>query len=251
MESLEQPLSKFGEITYSNLEPQKDALYVPLPVWLQEKTVSLVSNAGINLIYQHQRKALEAAANNDNVVISTGTSSGKSLCYQIPLIEMLLADERATAVLVFPTKALTQDQHRALTSLIPEKADRIFIYDGDTPKAQRTKIRLHARVILTNPYMLHFGILPYPSAGWSEFFAHLKWIIFDEIHIYKGVFGSHIANVLRRVKRAAGHYGADPRFIFCSATLSNGKELAEKLTDEETPGGWPFSNPLYRPVERA
>ena len=233
METQNQPLSRYGDITYTQVEPKKDPLYVPLPVWLHEKTVSLISNAGINLIYQHQRTAIEAAANNDNVVISTGTSSGKSLCYQIPLIEMLLADERATAILVFPTKALTQDQHRALTRLFPEKADRIFIYDGDTPRAQRTKIRLHARIILTNPDMLHFGILPYHSTGWSEFFSHLKWVIFDEIHIYKGVFGSHIANVLRRVRRVAGHYGAVPRFIFCSATLSNGKELAEKLTDEE------------------
>ncbi len=233
MDPQEQPLSRFGEITYSKVEPQQDAVYVPLPVWLQEKTVSLVSDAGINLIYRHQRTAIDAAGNNENVVISTGTSSGKSLCYQIPLIEMLLDDERSTAVLVFPTKALTQDQHRALTRLFPEKANRIFIYDGDTPRAQRTKIRQQARIILTNPDMLHFGILPYHTAGWSEFFSHLKWIIFDEVHIYKGVFGSHIANVLRRTKRVAGHYGADPRFIFCSATLSNGKELAEKLTDEE------------------
>ena len=134
----EQELSKFGEITYAEKQRQKDALYVPLPVWLNEKTVSLLSDSGINLLYRHQREALEAAFNNDNVVISTGTSSGKSLCYQIPLIEMLLADDKATAVMIFPTKALTQDQHRSLTGLFPEKADKIAIYDGDTPKQLRS-----------------------------------------------------------------------------------------------------------------
>ena len=227
----EQDISKYGEITYTEKQRQKDAVYVPLPVWLNEKTVSLLSDAGINLLYRHQRQALEAAFNNDNVVISTGTSSGKSLCYQIPLIEMLLSDEKATAVMIFPTKALTQDQYRSLTKLFPEKADRIAVYDGDTPRARRSLIRAHAQIILTNPDMLHLGILPYHT-GWSEFFAHLKWIILDEIHIYKGVFGSHVANVMRRIKRIAKHYQSDPRYIFCSATLSNGQTLAQKLTDE-------------------
>ena len=225
------PLSKFGEITYTHMQYRKDAVYVPLPTWLNEKTVSLLSDQNIHLLFHHQRKAIESVYNGENTVISTGTSSGKSLCYQIPLIEMLLSDESATAILIFPTKALTQDQHRSLTGLFPEKADKIAIYDGDTPKQLRTRIRAQARVILTNPDMLHMGILPY-HPGWSEFFSHLKWIVFDEIHIYKGVFGAHTANVIRRAKRIAHHYKSDPRFIFCSATVSNGKNLAEKLTDE-------------------
>lgn len=224
-------LSEFGEITYSRIQKQKDAVYVPVPAWLSEKTVSILSENGINLLYSHQRKAIEAACNNDNVVISTGTSSGKSLCYQIPLIEMLLSDENAAAIMVFPTKALTQDQYRSLTRMIPEKADRIAVYDGDTPAQQRSRIRASARIILTNPDMLHIGLLPFHT-GWSDFFAHLKWIILDEIHTYKGVFGSHVANVLRRTKRVASHYRAMPRFIFCSATLSNGRTLAERLTNE-------------------
>ena len=224
-------LSGIGEITYSKIQPRKDARYVPLPVWLSEKTVSLLAERNIHLLYYHQRKALEAAFNNENVVISTGTSSGKSLCYQIPLAEMLLADEQSTAILVFPTKALTQDQHRSLTRLIPEMADRIAVYDGDTPRNQRSLIRAKARVILTNPDMLHMGMLPYHT-GWSAFFMNLKWIVFDEIHIYKGVFGSHVANVIWRAKRIAKHYQAAPGFIFCSATLSNGKSLAEKLAGE-------------------
>ena len=226
-----QELEKIGEITYSASQRREDAVYVPLPVWLNEKTVSILSDNGIHLLYEHQRKAIEAAANNDNVVISTGTSSGKSLCYQIPLIEMMLADEDATAILIFPTKALTQDQYRSLVRLYPEKADRIAVYDGDTPGPRRSLIRAKARIILTNPDMLHIGILPYHTS-WTGFFMHLKWIVLDEIHIYKGVFGSHVSNVLRRIRRVADHYQAVPRFIFCSATLSNGKELAEKLAGE-------------------
>ena len=227
----EKELSSFGEITYSHTQPRKEAVYVPFPSWLNEKTVSLLSDQNIHLLYHHQRKAIESIYNGENTVISTGTSSGKSLCYQIPLIEMLLSDESSTAILIFPTKALTQDQHRSLTRLFPEKTEYIAIYDGDTPKQQRRLIRSKARIILTNPDMLHMGILPYHT-GWSDFFTHLKWIILDEIHTYKGVFGAHTANVLRRAKRVAHHYGSIPRFIFCSATLSNGKDLAEKLTDE-------------------
>ncbi len=227
-----QDLEKIGDITYSVTERREDAVFVPMPVWLNEKTISILSDNGIHLLYQHQRKAIEAAANNDNVVISTGTSSGKSLCYQIPLIEMMLADENASAILIFPTKALTQDQYRSLIRLYPEKADRIAVYDGDTPGSRRSIIRSKARIILTNPDMLHIGILPYHTS-WSDFFMHLKWIVLDEIHIYKGVFGSHVSNVLRRIRRVANHYQAVPRFIFCSATLSNGKDLAEKLAGEQ------------------
>lgn len=225
------PLSKYGEITYQHTQKQKDALYVPLPIWLTGKTAALLSDQNIHLLYHHQRKAIEAVYNGENVVISTGTSSGKSLCYQIPLIEMLLSDEKSTAILVFPTKALTQDQYRSLLQLIPEKADQIAVYDGDTPRNHRSLIRARARIILTNPDMLHAGVLPYHT-GWSSFLSNLKWVVFDEIHIYKGVFGAHVANVIRRLKRAGRHYRAEPRFIFCSATLSNGKALAEKMTGE-------------------
>ena len=193
------PLAKFGEITYSETRPRREAVYVPLPAWLNDRTFSLLSDQNIHLLYHHQRKAIEAVYNGENVVISTGMSSGKSLCYQIPLIEMLLSDENATAILVFPTKALTQDQHRSLTALIPEQAEKIAVYDGDTPKNHRNLIRSRARIILTNPDMLHMGILPYHPA-WADFLSHLKWIVLDEIHIYKGVFGSHAANVLRRIK---------------------------------------------------
>ena len=220
-----------GEVTYSARNPGVEAQYVPLPAWLSGKTISLLSESGIHLLYSHQRQALEHFFNNENVVISTGTASGKSLCYQIPLMEMLNTDPKATAILIFPTKALTQDQYKSLLQFFPENNGRIAVYDGDTPKAQRTEIRKRVRVLLTNPDMLHLGIMPY-HPGWSSFFENLKIIVLDEIHIYTGVFGSHIANVLRRIKRIAAHYHADPRFIFCSATLSNGLTLAEKLAGE-------------------
>ena len=128
----EKNLSSFGEITYSQTQPRKEAVYVPFPSWLNEKTVTLLSDQNIHLLFHHQRKAIESIYNGENTVISTGTSSGKSLCYQIPLIEMLLSDEFSTAILIFPTKALTQDQHRSLTRLFPEMAEYISIYDGDT-----------------------------------------------------------------------------------------------------------------------
>ena len=228
----EESTSKWpGEVTYSAKDPGTEAQYVPVPAWLSEKTVSLLSGANIHLLYTHQRKALEHFFNNENVVISTSTASGKSLCYQIPLMEILNTDPNATAILIFPTKALTQDQYKSLTSFFPDHNGRIAIYDGDTPKNQRSEIRKRVRVLLTNPDMLHMGIMPY-HPGWSSFFENLKIIVLDEIHIYTGVFGSHIGNVIRRIKRIAAHYHADPRFIFCSATLSNGLTLAEKLSGE-------------------
>lgn len=184
--------------------------------------------AGLHFLYLHQKQALEAAANGENVVISTGTASGKSLCYQIPIIDMLLADETSTAILVFPTKALTQDQYKSLLKLIPEKREYISIYDGDTPKYQRNAIRTKARVIFTNPDMIHLGILPY-HAGWVSFFRNLKYIVYDEAHIYKGVFGAHVANLNRRILRVCEHYLSKPQFILSSATLSNARELSEKL----------------------
>ncbi len=220
-----------GEIVYSRTVPPVEAEYAPVPAWLGAKTIHALNEANINMLYRHQREALEAFTNGENVVISTGTSSGKSLVYQIPILDMLSSDEDGTAILIFPTKALTQDQFKSLIRLAPEFADRIFIYDGDTPRAARSAIKAKARVIFTNPDMIHAGILPYHPA-WLDFFSHLRLIVIDEAHIYKGIFGAHVTNVLRRMKRVTAHYGTEPRYILCSATLSNAKELAEKLTGE-------------------
>ncbi len=220
-----------GEVVYSRIIPSKDAEYAPVPTWFSEGTIRALHKANINLLYRHQREALEAFTNGENVVISTGTSSGKSLVYQIPILEMLSSDEEGTAVLIFPTKALTQDQYKSLIRLVPDFADRIFIYDGDTPRSARSAIKTKARVIFTNPDMIHAGLLPY-HPSWLDFFSHLRLIVLDEAHIYKGVFGAHVANVLRRLKRVTAHYRVDPRWILCSATLANAKALAEKLTAE-------------------
>ncbi len=226
-----QPL---GEIAFSTVIPQRDAVYVPLPAWLPEDIRAILEQKSIHFLYRHQFDALQAIADGRNVILSTGTASGKSLCYQVPILDNLRSDPSATALLLFPTKALTQDQHRSLTALIPDKAAEIAIYDGDTPAYRRTAIRSRARVILTNPDMLHVGILPH-HANWNRFLQNLKIIVLDETHTYRGIFGSHIANVLRRLNRILNRYtsGLSPaRYILCSATLSNAKTLAEKLIGE-------------------
>lgn len=226
-----QPL---GEIAFSTVIPEKDAVYSPLPAFLPGNVREILEKKNIRFLYRHQADALEAITNGKNVILSTGTASGKSLCYQIPILDNLLSDSVSTALLLFPTKALTQDQRRSLVGFIPEKAVEIAIYDGDTPAYQRAAIRSHARVILTNPDMLHVGILPH-HAGWSRFLQNLRFIVLDETHVYRGIFGSHIANVLRRLSRILTRYTSSiqsARYILCSATLSNAKLLAEKLIGE-------------------
>ena len=194
------------------------------------------------------------------MVIATGTASGKSLAYHVPILERLLRDPLAVALYLFPTKALAQDQLRGLSrfadgSPLLRRALVAGIYDGDTPGQTRRKFREQANVILTNPDMLHQGILPYHSR-WSRVLSNLKYVVVDEVHTYRGIFGSHVANVLRRLRRVARHYGADPRFILCSATIRNPGELAELLTghdvevvdDDGAPRGpklFAFWNPKY------
>ena len=234
-EKEKEQLKHAGEIVYENITPEKDPVYTPMPSFVSDKVISLLSARGIRFLYQHQLLALEAEFNKNNVILSTGTASGKSLCYQIPIMEYLLRDPDSTMLLIFPTKALTQDQRKNLASLIPEKIQEIAIYDGDTPPYQRAAIRRNARVILTNPDMLHNGMLPF-HPSWARFFENLKLVVLDEAHIYRGVFGAHTANVIRRLIRVHKHYNQSslsPQFILCSATLSNAKQLAEKLVGSE------------------
>jgi len=234
-EKEKEQLRHAGEIVYENITPEKDPVYTPIPSFVSDKVISLLSARGIRFLYQHQLLALEAEFNKNNVILSTGTASGKSLCYQIPIMEYLLRDPDSTMLLIFPTKALTQDQRKNLASLIPEKIQEIAIYDGDTPPYQRAAIRRNARVILTNPDMLHNGMLPF-HPSWARFFENLKLVVLDEAHIYRGVFGAHTANVIRRLIRVHKHYNQSslsPQFILCSATLSNAKQLAEKLVGSE------------------
>jgi DEAD/DEAH box helicase domain-containing protein len=192
-----------------------------------------LGSMGIERLYAHQVEAIDAAREGRHTVVVTSTASGKTLCYNLPVLEALLGDPSLRALYLFPTKALAQDQHRGLLrwkELIPGLPLESGTYDGDTPGNTRRKLRDEANVILSNPDMLHSGILP-NHGRWAEFFAGLRYVVLDEIHVYRGVFGSNVASVLRRLDRVCRHYGSSPVFVCCSATIANPKELAEKLTD--------------------
>jgi DEAD/DEAH box helicase domain-containing protein len=218
-------------------------LGVPLPAPLAES----LDSRGLARLYTHQVQAIEALRAGLDVVVVTGTASGKSLCYHLPVLERLLADPEATALYLFPTKALTQDQLKGLTRLAtghPEILRRLAagVYDGDTQPATRRKLRDGANVILSNPDMLHQGILPAHSK-WARFLSRLSLVVVDEMHAYRGIFGSHVACVLRRLDRLAAHYGAAPRFVLCSATIRNPAELAGRLTGTSCSGTHPSAMP--------
>ncbi len=187
----------------------------------------------IEKFFSHQARAINAARAGNDVVVATSTSSGKTLCYNVPVLEALLAAPHARALYLFPTKALAQDQLRALdelTNVLETNKQIVFdTYDGDTKRETRTKLRRRGNIILTNPDMLSLGILPNHSM-WADFFANLKYIVIDEAHVYRGVFGSQVACVLRRLRRICEYYSADPQFIFCSATIANPGEHAQRLS---------------------
>ncbi len=194
-----------------------------LPAALRETLLA----AGVHSLFGHQAAAREALAAGDNVVVSTGTASGKSLCYQLAALERFSADPQSRALFLFPTKALAQDQARKLAGLkLPGLVPAI--YDGDTPQDQRALLRRRATILLSNPDMLHVGILP-SHERWAEYFHHLRTVVLDEAHVYRGVFGSHVAQVIRRLRRVCARYGADPRFVLTSATIANPAAFAEKL----------------------
>ncbi len=201
---------------------------VSIPSELNWNVAGALQEAGIEHLYAHQAEALHKAIDGPTVV-TTGTASGKSLCFQLPTLEVLTSDPRARALYLYPTKALAQDQARSLQRFGLHKAIRPAIYDGDTPRAQRSAIRKRANLIITNPDMLHVGILPH-HAAWGDLFANLAFVVVDEAHVYRGVFGSHVANVLRRLRRAAAIHGTEPRFLLASATIANPVALAEGLT---------------------
>ena len=212
--------------------PPRTAQTHPIPDDVPASLRDALSARGISQLYSHQLTAWTHARARRNVILATGTASGKTLAYNLPVLAKLIEDPQARAIYLFPTKALTQDQLSSLHTLAHDTWHLIpAIYDGDTPQPHRPTIRKTARVILTNPDMLHTGILPHHS-NWSDFFANLKFIVIDEAHTYRGVFGSHVANVIRRLKRVAKFYGANPQFILASATIGNPKELAETLIEE-------------------
>lgn len=187
---------------------------------------------GIDHFYRHQALAIDAALSGRNVIIATATASGKSLAYTVPVLQTLISQPQARALYLFPTKALAHDQLADTTDLVSSGriAIPIFAYDGDTPQSQRKQARQSAGILITNPDMLHAGILPYHTS-WRNFFAQLRYVVIDEIHVYRGVFGSHVANVLRRLRRLCQFYGSNPQFICCSATIANPRQHAETLVE--------------------
>jgi DEAD/DEAH box helicase domain-containing protein len=199
----------------------------PLPDDLHPALLEALARTGITELYSHQSEAL-AAAREGNTIVTTGTASGKSLAFNLPVLDTLARDRRARALYIYPTKALAQDQARKLHAM-KARFMRHAIYDGDTPREERRSIRGSSNLILTNPDMLNVSVMP-NHRQWGDFLANLAWIVVDEAHVYRGVFGSHVANVLRRLRRLARAYGTEPRFMLTSATIANPLELAEELT---------------------
>lgn len=218
-----------GQIAHLRELKRRRAKYGELKTPLSKQMQQVLSGLGIRRLYSHQAEAIELALGGENVAVVASTAGGKTLCYTIPVAQAIYQQPTSRAFLIFPTKALAQDQLRKLGSFGAGKAFTADCYDGDTPQSQRRRIRREAQVILTNPDMLHIGIMPYHQ-NWSDFFRNLRYVILDEMHIYRGVFGSHAANVMRRLNRICRHYGARPQFICCSATIGNPGDLAQKLT---------------------
>jgi len=215
--------------------PARPASYADFPPALDARLVDALRQVGASPLYTHQAAAVEAALAGENVVVVTGTASGKTLCYNLPVLQSMLDEPEARALYIFPTKALAQDQTAALGQFLEVlgAAERLPVrtYDGDTPRAARADVRQEARVLVTNPDMLHTGILPH-HPRWADFLQNLRWVVLDELHVYRGVFGSNVANLVRRLRRLCRFYGAEPRFLLTSATIANPRELAEKLIED-------------------
>ena len=254
--------------------PARAGQLVDVPEELHPALREAIRRRGIEQLYSHQAEAVTSAlAGDPAITVVTPTASGKTLCYLLPVLQALLSDTEATALFLFPTKALAHDQLAEIGDWIGEVAafdgagadglagaGSVAAYDGDTPIAERRPVRQNARTILSNPDMLHTGILPF-HGEWARFFAGLRYVIIDEMHSYRGVFGSHVANVLRRLRRVTGHYGSHPQFLLTSATIANPKQLSESLSEHPTrvidKNGAPqgrkhillYAPPLYDPIQ--
>ena len=221
-------------ITALHRVPARQAQWAPMPEWVRPELIAAYRDKGAERLYSHQADAITAVHAGRNTVIVTPTASGKTLCYNLPVLNSVLENPDARALYLFPTKALAQDQLAELHELGERLEDRfgVFTYDGDTPSDARAAIRERGHIVLSNPDMLHSGILPHHTR-WTRLFENLRYIVLDELHTYRGVFGSHLANVLRRLRRVANFYGSDPQFIACSATIANPAELAHRLTEAD------------------
>src|ERR1700719_164622 len=214
--------------------PAREAQWAEFPEWVHAGLRAAYNAKGIRQLYTHQAAAAEAVHAGKNVVIVTPTASGKTLCYNLPVLDAILANDDTRALYLFPTKALAQDQLAELHDLNARLDNRfgVFTYDGDTPADARKAIRERGQIVLSNPDMLHTGILPHHSR-WQRLFENLRYVVLDELHTYRGVFGSHLANVLRRLRRIARFYGSNPQFICSSATIANPGELASRLAETD------------------
>jgi DEAD/DEAH box helicase domain-containing protein len=214
--------------------PAREAKLAPVPEWVHAELARAYAAKGVSRLYSHQAMAAEAVRGQRNVVIVTPTASGKTLCYNLPVLNAVLENPDVRALYLFPTKALAQDQLAELHDLSARIDQRfgVFTYDGDTPPDARKAIRDRGNIVLSNPDMLHTGILPHHTR-WQRLFENLRYVVLDELHMYRGVFGSHLANVLRRLRRIARFYGSNPQFICSSATIANPGELASRLAESE------------------
>jgi DEAD/DEAH box helicase domain-containing protein len=220
------------EIAYLGTEAARPARTEPLPEGLHPAVREALGRRGIVELYEHQARAWEASRRGEHVIVTTGTASGKTLAFNLPVLDTLAADPKNRALYLYPTKALAQDQARTLAALAVPRV-RTAIYDGDTPREQRWQARKWSNLVLTNPDMLHVGILPRHDL-WADVLHNLRYVVVDEAHVYRGVFGSHVGNVLRRLRRLARVYGAEPQFVLASATIANPGELAHRLLGLET-----------------
>jgi DEAD/DEAH box helicase domain-containing protein len=221
-------------ITHWERIPPREAQFTPFPDRIDPRIKKALEEKGIYRLYSHQSEAFSSVNQGKNIVVVTPTASGKTMCYNIPVLDAIVKDEESRALFLFPTKALAQDQMAELHELITYAGVNVktFTYDGDTPQSARKAIRQAGHIVVTNPDMLHSGILPHHTK-WTKLFENLKFVIIDEIHQYRGVFGSHMANVIRRLRRICDFYGSKPQFICCSATIANPGELAGRIIGEE------------------
>jgi DEAD/DEAH box helicase domain-containing protein len=237
----DRPDNPDGWVTAIRRLAPRDAQYAPFPDVLDAALREVLIRRGLDQLYTHQAAAIEHALARRNVVITTPTASGKTLCYNAPVLNAVLRDPSTRALYLFPTKALAQDQLAELHVMSEQLSRRgepgdeleigVFTYDGDTPQDARRAIRGRAHIVLSNPDMIHSGILPH-HPRWAKLFENLRFVVIDELHAYRGVFGSHLTNVLRRLRRVCQHYGSNPTFICSSATIANPRELAEALVEQ-------------------
>ncbi|HET9704581.1 MAG TPA: DEAD/DEAH box helicase, partial [Vicinamibacterales bacterium] len=234
--ALERPDTPDEVVTAVRRLPAIEAAYAPFPASIDPRLKAAFERRGVHQLYAHQAEAFEHVANGRQVVVTTPTASGKTLCYNLPVLDRILKNPAARALYLFPTKALAQDQMAELHELASAIGEidggdiGVHTYDGDTPQDARRTIRARAHIVLSNPDMVHSGILPH-HPRWAKLFENLHFIVIDELHAYRGVFGSHLTNVLRRLRRICRHYGSDPQFICSSATIANPAALAERLAE--------------------